>query len=477
MRRLLATSLACTCTLACAGTAPSVDRALTSSTSPLAFVGVTVVDGTTPEPRRDWTVVVRDGRIVEAGPSARVKAPPAATLVDATGRYLVPGLWDMHVHLDGKDAEWLPLLVAHGVTAVRDLGTLRRAEADSMRHAMRLRGLPSPRVLTAGFMIETPGSLAFMGRLAQLASETRHPTPRWARGHLALTRPSDATLAADSVAAAGGSMLKFIDPGSPEVFAALATSAAMHGLTLVGHAPQTLRTVGPWRALDAGLRSFEHLWGFARALDTIPAMRRAAFASRMRERNAAFVPTMLVSSQDAVPTDRFWELVGDSAGRIDPRNRWVNAHERSQWAVRLNMLRDPTRPAPNMDTWREGYAREIAALRELHRLGAPVLPGTDLGMYLIYPGSSLHDELALLAKEAGMTPFEALRAATLYSARWARMADSVGSIRVGQAADLVLLDADPLAAVANLARIHGVVSGGRWMDRGELDRVVGWRAR
>jgi imidazolonepropionase-like amidohydrolase len=406
-----------------------------------------------------------------------VTAPAGATIVDGTGRFLVPGLWDMHVHLDGKDAEWLPLLVAHGVTSVRDLGTLREAEADSMRRAMRMRGLPSPRVLAAGFMIETPGSLAFMGRLAQLASETRHPTPRWARGHLALTRPIEATWAADSVAAARGTMLKYIDPGTPAVFDALAASAAMHGLALVGHAPQTLRTVGPWRAVDAGLRSFEHLWGFARALDTMPEPRRAELAARMRERNVAFVPTMIVSSQDAIPTDRFWSLVGDSAGRIDPRNRWVNPHERTQWAVRLGMLRDPSRPAQNMDAWQQGYERETAALRELHRLGAPVLAGSDLGMYLVYPGSSLHDELALLAKEAGMTPFEALRAATLYSARWAGMADSVGSVRQGQLADLVLLDADPLAAVANLARVRAVVTAGRLMDREGLDRVVAWKAR
>src|SRR5688572_2473723 len=153
-----------------------------SSSDAIAIIDVTVVDGTTPEPRRGWTVVVSNGRIARAGPSSTVGVPPGAKVVDGAGRYLIPGLWDMHVHLDGKDTEWLPLLVAHGVTSVRDVGALRRADADSMRRLAAQRGLPAPRIATAGFMIETPASLAFMERLATLASATRHPTPRWHRG-------------------------------------------------------------------------------------------------------------------------------------------------------------------------------------------------------------------------------------------------------------------------------------------------------
>ncbi len=437
----------------------------------LAVVGVSVADGTTPELRRDWTVVVREGRIVAAGPSGAVRVPRGATVVAGAGRYLVPGLWDMHVHLDGKDDAWLPLLVAHGVTSVRDLGALRAAEADSMRRAAAARGLPVPRIATSGFVVETARSLAFMERLATLAARTPHPTPRWARGRLVVDRPAMADGVGDSVVRAGGRMLKFIDPGTPETYDALARAARTRGLALVGHAPQALRAVGPWRALDAGQRSFEHLYGIAGALDTMPAESRAAFAARLREREAALVPTLLVSGQDRIPTDRFWALVGDSAGRVDPRNRWISAHERAQWAVRLAMLRDPVRPAP-VEAAGRAYDREAAALRALNGLGAPILAGTDLGMYLVYPGSSMHEELGMLARDVGLTPFEALRAATLAAARWSGVADSVGSVRVGQVADLVLLDADPLADVAHLARIRAVVVGGRLYDRAALDAIV-----
>jgi len=415
---------------------------------------------------------VRDGRIAAAGPSASVRAPRGATIVAGAGRYLVPGLWDMHVHLDGKDAAWLPLLVAHGVTAVRDVGTLRAAEGDSVRRLAAARGWPAPRVYAAGFVVETPGSLAFMERLATLAARTPHPRPRWARGHVAVTTPEGATAVGDSVARTGGRMLKFIDPGTPAVYDALARTASAHGVALVGHAPQALRTVGPWRAVEAGQRSFEHLFGWANATDTMSEASRATLAARLRERNAALVPTLLVSGQDRIPTDRFWDLVSDSLGRLDARNRWIPASERTQWAVRLGMLRDPLRPWPAADALQRSYDRETAAVGRLHRLGAPVLPGTDLGMYLVYPGSSLHEELALLAREVGMTPFEALRSATLASARWAGVGDSVGAVRAGQAADLVLLDADPLADVAHLARIRAVVVGGRLHDRAALDAII-----
>ncbi|HEV2146340.1 MAG TPA: amidohydrolase family protein [Longimicrobiaceae bacterium] len=398
-------------------------------------------------------------------------------MIDGTGRYLVPGLWDMHVHLNEKDVEWLPLLAAHGVTSVRDVGTLRAAEADSMREEAARRNLPAPRIATAGFIVETQGSLAFMERLAAGAAGTPHPTPRWSRGRLVVASADEAEAVADSVVRAGGTMLKFIDPGSGENYLALAAAARSRGLSLVGHAPQTLRWVSPWQALEAGQRSFEHGWGFARALDTMPAPSREALAARMREREAAFVPTLLVSGQEGIPTDRFWTLVNDSLGAVDPRNRWISAHERTQWAVRLRMLRPSERSAESVEAWRRQYARETAALREMHRLGVPILPGSDLGMYLVYPGSSLHEELALLTREAGMTPFEALRSATLASARWMGMADSVGSVREGQVADLVLLDADPLADVANLARVRAVMIGGRLYDRAALEAVLAWRAR
>jgi imidazolonepropionase-like amidohydrolase len=341
-----------------------------------------------------------------------------------------------------------------------------------MRRAAIARGQPAPRIATAGFIVETARSLAFMERLATLAAQTPHPTPRWARGHVVVDRAAMADAVADSVVRAGGAMLKFIDPASPEIYEALARAARARGLSLVGHAPQALRAVGPWRAVDAGQRSFEHLYGLANAIDTMPDASRAAFAERLRARGAALVPTLLVSGQDRIPTDRFWDLVDDSTGRVDARNRWISAHERTQWAVRLNMLRDPTRPAPSTEAAGRAYDREAAALRVLHRLGAPILPGTDLGMYLVYPGSSLHEELALLARDAGMTPFEVLRAATLSAARWAGAADSMGAVRAGQVADLVLLDADPLADVAHLARVRAVVAGGRLHDRAALDAIV-----
>lgn len=444
---------------------------------PVAFVGVAVADGTTPEPRRDWTVVVRDGRIAAAGPSREVRAPAGATVIDGAGRYLIPGLWDMHVHLNDRDTHWLALLAAHGVTGVRDLGALRAAEADSMRREAGGRGLPVPRIATAGFLVETEGSMAFMGRLAAGAAATPHPTPRWDRGHLVVTTAAGAEAAADSVVRAGGTILKFIDPGTPSLYNALADAARSRGLMLVGHAPQTLRVASPWRALEAGQRSFEHMWGFAAALDTMPAPSRAALAARMREQGAAYVPTLVVSGQDAIPTARFWTLVNDSTGAIDPRNRWISARERTQWAVRLRMLRTPDRGPRWIESFQRGYDREAAALRELHRLGAPVLPGSDLGMYLVYPGAGLHDELALLARDAGMTPFEVLRSATLAPTRWLGIADSVGSIRPGQAADLVLLDADPLADAAHLARIRTVMVAGRVFTRSALDSILAWRAR
>jgi len=196
----------------------------------------------------------------------------------------------------------------------------------------------------------------------------------------------------------------------------------------------------------------------------------------MRAHNAALVPTLLVSGQDAIPTDRFWSLVNDSLGSIDPRNRWISPHERTRWAVRLAMLRDASRTW-STDAPSRQYQQETNALAEMHRLGVPILAGTDLGMYLVFPGSSLYEELALLVRDARMTPYEALRSATLASAQWMGAADSLGSVRAGQLADLVLLNADPTADVANLAQIEAVVLGGRLHDRAALDSLRAWKAR
>jgi hypothetical protein len=419
----------------------SVARAQSARSSTLLIRDATVIDGTDAPAHPHWSVLVADGRIAAVGPSARIAAPAGARVIDARGRWVIPGLWDMHVHL-WHGAEPFALLVANGVTSVRDMGTpidtiraLRRRIADGSLLGPHIAAAPGPWL------------------------DASAPEPGLG---IAVRTPGDAAHAIDSLATLGANFVKIMSAIPRDAYLAALRRAHTRGLVAVGHLPYAVDAI---EAADSGQRDLEH----AMSLVLVCAYARAASCERMSAKvratdadslaahlvraGAVVVPTMVQLVR--------WSSQRDSAFERDARLAHISPARRAEWARDSSLGHPSVEDAARI---RDAYRAEVALVRRLHERGVPMLAGTDLVDPYIYPGFSLHDELALLVREVGLTPREALRAATRDAAALVGALDSTGTIERGKAADLVLLGADPLADIANVRRVESVVVGGRLID-------------
>lgn len=440
---------------------PSAAPPLPKQTNVLVIDGAQIVDverGSTGNPT---LVLAQNGRIAAIGNNILV--PDNAHRVDGRGKWLIPGLWDMHSHSFQVSPQLhLPLQVANGITAVRDMmgcperdDPLLACHDDKVRwsRAAAAGTLASPRFISdASFYYEdatlTP---------AQVAARAREDK------------------------ASGIGLLKSYNRLSAPAYRALIAAGQRHGLPVVGHVP---RAVALDEAVRLGHRSFEHGRIFIEgcsaeapalqngALDTISppdrlrrllaqrdAARCAAITANMAARGAAFVPTLVTREEDA----RAHEAAFLSDPRLrfaDPLSRWAYRDDASATVAAYSVEADRRLL---VQTLKQAQADTLTA----YRAGLFVLVGSDT----IIAGLRYHDELALLVG-SGLTPAEVLRAATLDSARFAGLDRDYGSIRVGKHADLVLLDADPLADIRATSKIAAVVLNGHLYDR---DRIAALR--
>lgn len=380
------------------------------------------------------------------------RRPDGVRAIDGTGRVLIPGLWDMHVHLSKIGEGALPLLVANGVTGVRDMGS-DLAEAARWRDEIASGRRIGPRILTSGPMFESAANVARMR-----AEGVVEPI---ARTRIGVGSPQEAEAAVAAQARAGVDFLKVRTVASPEVCRALALSARRAGLALVGHATG----LSPDDLLEAGQRSIEHF--LYPLLDDWTEEARLAAFQRLAKAGVATVPTLVNGPHSLfVPVSRAAAIVEDAYGDIEPRRRYVSPHLLADWR---EQLLERTAPGPD---WSRLAPSIVRNLKEMRRAGMPVLPGTDAAVLLIYPGFSLHDELELLVETVGMSEMDVLVAATRDAAAFLGRLEELGTVEVGKKADLVLLDADPLAHIANTRRIAGVLANGRWLDREERRRLL-----
>ncbi len=424
-----------------------------AATAPLAtppdlvIRDVSVWDGVGPGIRHGRTVVVRYGTIVQVGPSAEVEIPAGATVVDGRGEFLIPGLWDMHVHaLWAADvpATFLPLFVAHGVTGVRDMGGTLDVLAQA-RDDVRMDRYPAPRLVASGMILDGP--------------EPVHPEVS-----IAVADAADARRAVERLARADVDFLKVYTLLPAEAFEAVVAEAAVRSLPVAGHVPAA---VGPVAAAEAGMRSVEHtmneLDGFCareepEACDPIV----AAF----REHGTWQVPVL------AVERDRAKEQMA-----ADPRLAYMPESLLQYWFgarppdADARAPADGRPPAPASAERTPELPEEAWLTTLLHEAGVPILAGTDAGVPFSLPGWSLHEELELLVA-AGLTPAEALEAATRGPAEYLGRTEELGTIEVGRRADLVLLRANPLDDIRNTRAIEAVILGGELLDREALDAIL-----
>ena len=391
------------------------------------------------------TVVVREGRITSIGTDAVI--PRDSTKIDGRGKFLMPGLWDMHVHLSVARASAFPAFVANGVTAVRDLGG-ELAEIDRWRTEIAAGTRVGPLIVRVGSMLVGENPLNWRFQLVTETPEQGRDTVR--RLH-----------------AAGVEQIK-VKSMSRDAYFAITAEARALGLPVTGHIPET---VSPKEASDAG-QSVEHVrtlfdgtlrpagmdFGGGVALWRGTDEARELFQRFVR--NGTYVDPTLVVLERLSIRGQF--------NLPDPDWRYTAASARAEadkfFPVRYGAPPQPRIPGTDL------LLREMQVVtRMMHEAGVTILAGTDVS-FINAPGFSLHDELELLVA-TGLPPVAALRAATSNpAALFPRL--ETGSIATGRRADLVLLDANPLIDIRNARRIRAVILAGKFFDRQALDRLL-----
>ena len=403
----------------------------------IAFTNVTVVDVAAGVLRANQTVVVQGARIAAAGDASRIRVPAGARVISGRGAFLIPGMWDMHVH-DFPHPHVPELYLVNGVTGVRsmyDIPKLREVRADIEAHRR-----PGPRVIATGRTLNGE---------------------REKNEQVVVRTAAQARDAVRSQVREGADFIKVYNALPREAYFAIADEARRAGIPFVGHTPDALTTI---EAAAAGQRSIEHLDGVLldcspfgawlrksdrflpdqRLLDTFePARAATVFAAYVRY-GVWHCPTLTIyqpvnlANLDRVP------------------KAWRPREDKS-------LLKDTP-----LDRAIHKKTMKVTAM--MFRAGVRLLAGTDTGVPYILPGFGLHDELELMAA-AGIPASAVLRIATLAPAQFLDREKDLGTIAAGKLADLVLLDADPLQSIANTRRIRAVVSDGQLYDRAALDRM------
>ncbi len=389
---------------------------------PVVFLNVNLVAMTDGEVLPGQRVVVENGRITGVGD---VPLPDAAIAIDAAGCYLMPGLTDLHFHTAQGNpymANDLFLFLANGVTTVR----LMWGGTD----ALRLRAIGGgPRLIVASPGMDGPGG-------------------RWAPETVIAT-PAQASAAVARYKREGYDYIKVYTELQLDIYRAIAEEAAAQEIKLVGHVPPA---VGLAEVLAARQHSIEHAPGFA---DETAARE---YAESLREAGAWSIPTLRVlhTTRDETP-----------ALEARPEMRYASPRLRE-------FFRD-SRTYGNSKPSADKLERNRRTVRALRDTGARFAIGTDAGYRYLLPGFSIFEELQMMA-EAGLTPYEVLRAATADAAECLGLLHETGTVEAGKAADLLLLEANPLEAVENVRRQVGVMYAGRWFSSAALRERLEWIA-
>jgi imidazolonepropionase-like amidohydrolase len=404
-------------------------------TQTLAITHVTVVDVVDGRLMPNSTIAITGGKITSVTPNGR---PPAgARIVDGQGKFLIPGLWDMHAHMEASGESALQLSVANGVTGLRDMGS----DVDlilKMRDATASGRVLGPRIFAAGPILDDPpGNWPFRMRVKS-AEDGRNAVRLLKRR--------------------GVDLIKVHDNTSREVFFAIAEEARRQDLPLAGHVPRGMTAE---EVIGAGQRDIEHLSNMSlwRSCSGGAEYRREPcrpFFEMLARRGVWQTPTLAAMTEIMT--------VGTPASAVSAdRLAYASRSLRAMWAGNQGAFATP-------EVIRSFRARaEVGATvtNDMAKAGVGILAGCDS----MVAGFCVGDELAAMVR-GGMKPLTALQTATLNPARYFGLQQTLGTVAPGRRADLVLLDANPLTDITNVQRVHAVVVAGRFLDRKELDSLL-----
>jgi imidazolonepropionase-like amidohydrolase len=414
----------------------------------MAIVGGTLVDGTGRPAIPDSVVLVENGRIIAAGPGSQLKIPPGFQTIDARGKTVLPGLWDMHAHFE--QVEWGPIYLAAGATTVRDVGNefeFITAVRDAVAGG---RGL-GPRLLLAG-VVDGTGPLAL--------------------GVERVDTPEQAKMWTDKYHDAGFGQMKIYSSVKLEELKDVATEAHRLGMTVTGHIPEGLNA---YQAVEAGQDQINHI-GYiadimapalpdnATRLDYLKARGEMDMKSPESVKAIAFLvqhrivvdPTLALMEFFTANTSRTPVSIEPGVAKVAPELAAI--------------LSETGPPSPQADLQEKVFQKEVEIVGALHKAGVPIIAGTDQTV----PGYSLYRELELYV-QAGFTPIEAIQAATIVPARVMGLDKELGTVEPGKRADLILLDASPLESIHNIRSVKFVITGGTMYNCGELWTSVGFK--
>jgi imidazolonepropionase-like amidohydrolase len=450
LRTLLRKASLCGLALLLSTQAPAQTSSGTRPPSVL-FRNVTVITMTQEgaDPRQD--VLVTNGTIARIGATGSVQAPAGAVTIDGAGRYLMPGLAEMHAHLPPKAQEQnakdiLLLYVAHGITTIR--GMLGDPWHLELRDQIARHEVLGPRLYTAG--------------------------PSF-NGNTVPTVESAQTKVREQ-AAAGYNFLK-LHPGlKRNVFDAIVATSGEVKITFQGHVSDD---VGVPHALQKKQRAIDHLDGYVRAVadeacaqkvqspgifgmgfaSCAQPSRITAIAQQTKEAGTWMVPTQVLLEQWALPPT-------EDALKARPALRFVPPNTLTQWQTQLRNIAGPEGVPPEQGRRYVEVTRSL--IREMHARGVPIIVGSDAPQVYNVPGDSALEELAVYA-QIGLSPLEVLRTATTNPARFFDASNRFGAVREGMDADLILVDSNPLSDVKALRKLSGVMVRGQWLARSDLD--------
>ncbi len=448
---------------------------VSASSAQVAITHVTVIDGSGRAQQPEQTIVIEKGRIAAMGPDALVKPPSHTQIIDGSGKFLIPGLWDMHVHLAGVSADpaWskqvlLPLLLANGITGVRDMGGDLEILV-SWRREIESGTLLGPRIIASGPWLAGGGK------------KTNEQFP--------VANAEEARTAVRELKHRGADFVKVISLPSRDAFFAVADEAKRENIPFAGHLPVEISAL---KASNAGIRSIEHLYysAFALSCSSKEEELRKSLVERGKRGEAGVWNEILLEAQatyDPEKANALWRALTKNATYVTPTlaSLDITAHPENRNAEDPLLAFVPLKLAKE---WRDSLGNDEMKKRaasllwrvaandwkltgEMRQAGVRLLAGSDSLDPFVFPGDSLHREFAELVR-AGFTPAEALRAATLGAAEFLGRSSELGTVEKDKIADLVLLDANPLEDIGNTRRISAVIHSGKYLDRAALDKLL-----
>jgi len=402
----------------------------------IAIIGANVIDVVGVTTFKNTIVIIEDGKIKEVGLDASTKIPAGATIIHAEGKFLIPGLWDMHSHFE--QAEWGPAYLAAGVTTVRDCGN-EFGYINSIKSAIDSHKGVGPQILKAG-IIDGPGPFGL--------------------GIVRASTPEEAIKAVNMYKDNGFVQIKIYSSVKPNIVKVICTEAHRLGLTVTGHIPMGMTTQA---GIDSGMDMINHITS------------AASMFKRTKDRSIDFSDSMSVAALDYLlkhktvvdPTLGVYEMVlrSTSDNILDMEPNFYKLPLPLQ-----TLFVNTGLPDSSAKLRRPNYLAFLALVKAMYVKGIPIVAGTDMG----FPGYSVAREMELYV-QAGLSPMEALQSACINPAIVMKMDAKYGSIRSGKIADMVILDADPILNIRNVRKVWKVIKDGEVYEPGVLHRMVGFK--